>query len=235
MEKDKKRALLAFLIRIVGFAVGVAGIVYHLMLNKMLDTGFMVKHNLAYFTLQTNIFTTIIFGVLIVKTIVILIKSHRLEIAQINHSWYLACTVYITITMLVYWLILTPLIGQPKNSILLIDSILLHTVTPFFAIIDYVFFFKHGVVKKNSVFKWLIYPVCYWISVVIIAQFIKEPYYIYKFGDDIVELMYPYPFLDPNVVGISGVGGIVCLMIILFLLFSSLYIQIDKKLEKIVK
>lgn len=227
---EKQKAIFSLILRTLGLSVGITGIIFHMMVNSMLTTGFMVKHNMAYFTLQTNIFSTVIFAVLLIKAIRDSIKTKRIVVSHLNSEVHLACTMYITITMLVYWFILTPMSGFPQNAVLWTDGILLHTCTPLLAIIDSLLFSEHGKVNYKSIPKYLIYPILYYISLIIISKFINDPYYTIKIKGETISLMYPYPFLDPAVMGTKGVIIAIIAAVFLFLLFSLLYIFVDKKI-----
>ena len=165
----------------------------------------MINHVFAYFTVQTNIFSTAIFLALIIKTIVVSTKSKKLEEVDINPTLHLACTFYITITMVVYWFVLTPMTGFAIRPIVVANTLFLHLFTPLLAIFDSLFFAKHGKVKLKDSLKWLTYPVIYLISVIIIANVITEPYYTVKIHGNNIGLMYPYPFLDPQIVTVWSI------------------------------
>ncbi len=236
MENTNKKALLALLFRILGLLTGITAIILQVLVNKLSTNGFMINHEFAYFTVQTNIFSTLVFLVLIIKIIICSVKSKKLELVDINPTLHLACTYYITITMVVYWLVLTPMTGFAVRPILIANTLFLHLFTPLLAIFDSLLFAKHGMVKKIASVKWLAYPIVYLISVIIIANIISEPYYTIKIKGETIKLMYPYPFLDPQIVTIGGMIGIVILLALIFVLFGLIYIKIDKligeKLEK---
>ena len=229
---QKQKGIFSIVLRFIGLAIGIASIILHMSVNSLLTTGFMVNHNLAYFTLQTNIFSVSIFLILLIQSFVTLHKEHEVKVAYINPTLHLACTMYITITMIVYWLVLTPVSGPPQNVILLLDGLGLHLITPLLAIIDCLLFSNHGKVSFKAIPKLLIYPVLYYISVIIVSQCITEPYYTLKIHGEDVGLMYPYPFLDPNIIGVGGVVLAVIALVVFFILFSMLYIWLDGKLRK---
>ena len=228
-----KKAISALLVRFFGLFAGVTAITLQLVFNITSNNGFMSNHVLAYFTLQTNIFTTVIFALLLLKTAWVGIKTHKLEVVHIYPSFHLGCTFYITITMLVYWLVLAPTVGLAyKNPLLISSNIFLHTITPLFAIVDCIFFFKHGSLNWKDAFKWLTYPILYLISVIIIANVSTEPYYIFPMNGKDIALMYPYPFLDPQVVGVGGMIGVIIALCLLVIGFGSLYVFVDNKIAK---
>ena len=100
-QKFNYRALTALIIRILGLMIGITAITLQLVTNATSGNGFMGNHVLAYFTVQTNILSSLIFLFLIIKTIVVLIKTKELKVIHIYPSLHLACTFYITITMIV--------------------------------------------------------------------------------------------------------------------------------------
>lgn len=232
MDRLNRKPLIALIYRIIGLLVGITAIALQIYACAENGVGFMVKHNWAYFTIQTNVFSTIIFLILIVKTFAIRKVKEEWEIARIKESTHLCFTFYITITLLGYWLLLAPTTGMPANPVVFAGNIFLHTLTPLFAIFDCVFFMKHGKIKHKEVFKWLTYPVLYLVSVVIISRFINIPYYTVKFGEKVYELMYPYPFIDPQIMGFWGVVAAVAVLAVVFILIGLLFITIDKKLAK---
>lgn len=112
-----------------------------------------------------------------------------------------AITVYITITFLVYNLILA---GPPKlepgvnpgldiilpwsGNWLLSD--LQHIVVPVLVILDWVLFDMHGSLRWRYALIWLSYPLGYFIFVLIRGVFVHA---------------YPYPFIDVNILGYGKV------------------------------
>lgn len=231
-QKEEKRAVFALTLRLLGFLIGTAGIIFHSVSNQFFENGFMVRHNLAYFTLQTNIFSVLLFGYLAGKTLVRHGKTKKWELVQAPHSLHLACTVYITITMLGFWLVLAPLTGINPHPALLLDTVLLHTVTPLLAICDYLLFARHGGLSNREIFKWMAYPVGYLLSVAVISRLIETPYYSFRLEGQLVELWYPYPFLDPQVMGGAGVALAVAGLAAVFVLLSFLALKLDRKLGK---
>lgn len=229
-KKGKRQAVTALSLRGLGLVTGLTGIFVHMRLNKLVKTGFMVKHNLAYFTLQTNIFSTAIFARLLDKTVRHWRQTGQLTTAQLHPTVHFSCTSYITMTMLGYWSFLAPLTGLPKNRVLWWDAMLLHTATPLMAISDYLLFGQKGRVDKRALGPWMVYPLLYLASVKVIARFIKEPYYSFEMKGKTIALQYPYPFLDPQVMGKKGANGVLPVLVLLYALYGRGSIALDRKL-----
>ena len=227
---SKRNPIYAFLFRILGLLVGISAITLQLFTNKFIGKGFMANHVLAYFTLQTNIFTTLVFLSLVIKTIIIYFKRGKLINTSINRSLHLATTFYITITMLVYWTALAPVLGVGSAPLSIANTLFLHLFTPLMSIIDALLFMKHGKIKRIDSVKWLAYPISYLISLIIIANVSDVPYYQFKIGDEVIPLHYPYPFLEPQIVGVWGLVLVSFLLLLFSLGFAYLYISIDKKI-----
>lgn len=223
-----RKAVFALIVRLIGLTVGVSGITLHLIFSQTPEAVFMGSHVMAYFTVQTNFFTTFIFAYLIAKTIYLSVKAKSLQVASMNETVQLGCTFYITITMLVYWLALFPMSGLPKKPMLAAANLILHTFTPLMAIFDTLLFINHGALGVKDSLKWLVYPITYLISVLIIGAVTTEPYYTLN-GK---QLMYPYPFLDPQFVGVGGMIGCIIGLTIFFILFGCLYVFVDNKIKK---
>ena len=225
----KHKPLAALIFRCLGFLTGVVGILMQLTADEVVGGGFMMNHDLAYFTVQTNIFSTLIFGVLAWKAWRGYRKTGRLEIAVIHPGVHLACTCYITVTMLGYWLLLFPMSGIPKNPYLCTSTLALHAVVPLLALIDHGVFAPHGQVRQREVFGWLGYPVVYLISIFCLAGLLQTPYYSIPVAGTMVPLWMPYPFLDAHVVGPWGVAGAAAALAVFFLLLGSLFLALDRR------
>ena len=214
--------------RLLGLLVSAGGVALHMSADKVVEVGFMIRHKLAYFTIQTNIFAVLLFGYLLWKTL----RSRGRTLAKVPPSLHLGVTFLITMTMLGFWLLLEPSTGNTEVPLVYISSLILHTFTPLLVIGDYVLFADHGRVTRADAAKWLIYPVGYLIFVMLFSLTIREPYYSFQMNGKTVELMYPYPFLDPSVMGSWGVAGAVLGLALVFWLFGLLWVRIDGLLAK---
>ena len=219
----------AFGFRIVGFMVGLSGIVLHMLADNIVPEGFMVRHKLAYFTIQTNVFVVILFGVLLYRTYRGYKKDKQWHIATVNPKVQMAVTLYISMTMLGFWLLLAPTTGISRNPFIFMNSLTLHLITPLFAIVDFVWFGMHGQVTKRDVKFWLSYPAAYVVFVMLYSKIIQTPYYSFKLQDEQINLKYPYPFLDANVIGVWGVVFSILGLAVVFYLLGRIFVFLDNK------
>ena len=224
----EKRAKWALGYRVLGLTVSVGGILLHLLENRLADTGFMVRHKLAYFTIQTNVFCALLFGVLVYRTL----RRKPLEVSRVHPEIHLGVTFYITMTMLGFWLLLVPATGISWNPVSFAGSMLLHTVTPLMTVGDWLLFGQHGRVEKKSALRWLAYPAAYLVFVMVYSRTIRTPYYSFRMGGEVIDLMYPYPFLDPSVMGPWGGAAAAAGLAAVFYLLGRVYVFLDRKLAK---
>lgn len=228
-----KNRIFALIWRVIGAALGIMGLVF----QWKSGLGFMHSSMLVFFTVQTNIFTTVLFGILAAMTAVQLIKKqgNRGDAAHIPYSAQLAFTFYITITFAVYWTLLSwqnyGNIGGGVNAAMSIASnYILHGVVPLWAIGDWIMFMPHGKIKRSKLNAaiWLSYPLLYFIFVAIRAA-VGGP--LYTLGG--VDMYYPYVFLEPAILGSAWL--LIPVVLALSLAFwgsGILYIFCDKKLGK---
>ncbi len=227
-----KNRIFALVWRIATTLIGISGIVLSV---TIMTGGFGASNQLAYFTIQTNIFSTILACVLMIKT-AIQIKKEGAEgdIAFVNPCVQLGVTFFITITFVVYWLLLSQMpLGLSSSSLwhkilLKYSNYAIHGIVPLMAVADWIMFMPHGVQKPRNALYWLSYPIAYLVFIIIRAQ-VGAPFYTLN-G---IELTYPYPFIDPAYLG--GVGYMVLVIVAMagaFYGLGRLYIFLDKKLAK---
>ena len=163
-------------------------VVWRSLLTAIALTGFIISAtrttfvaDLVYFTRQSNILVLVcmlyvLWGML----------RHR---PAMSPAWKSAITVYITITCLVFNLILAPTLVNipavpngldvvlPWNALLLNE--LQHKLIPALFILDWLFFDAHSGLRWRNALIWLSYPVGYLVFAVIRGLFVHS---------------YPYPF-----------------------------------------
>ena len=202
----------ALVLRAVGSVLGVFGIAVML---TMTDASLM----LSYFTMQTNIFTTVAFIALTVMTAVQLRRRGvRGEVAHLGVSLQLALTFFITITFVVYWAMLS---WDPSRAALVsAANYMVHGVVPLLAIADWILFLPHGRLHAKDAALWLIYPIAYAVFIFIRAE-VGAPFY--------GTTRYPYPFIDVDVIG-GWVALVVPVMAAAFYALGRLYVFLDKRL-----
>lgn len=188
------RPYLVFAIRVITliFSVLGVGIMFHYY-------GFV--RELVYFTNQSNIFVAVMFLVLVCGDVYYLFVQKRGENYHINAWVECAITMYIFITLVGYWGMLSWQgfsMGTKADAGMLAKVLLgscnyiVHGVVPLLAIMHWVLFAPHRRSSYKMAPIFIIYPTLYMVYVMVRARF-GGPIY----GD----VYYPYPFFDYHQLG----------------------------------
>lgn len=156
-----------------------------------------------YFTIQSNFIVGIYFGIL---------SFSRLKDNKTFDKLLGGVMIYITITFLVYMIILDPI--YDPQGLNLIGSIISHYITPILVIIFVGYYRNDYLYELNDIKKWIIYPLVYLLFLFIYGLFT---------GD------YIYPFFQVSKIGIIGVLLVSVCMVLFFLIMSFLTVKILSK------
>lgn len=185
-----------------------------------------------YFTFQTNLFVTVNFAVLLIKTAHQIKKEGIIgKAASNNHCYETAVTLYIFITFLVFWFVVAPMVVMGKNleirltPLYFVNNFLIHALMPFMSVVDWVMLCPHGGLNKKCAFKWLTYPVLYGAILLLRALLCGT----FKILSDGTKLYYPYPFLEPVFISKlkicqNGLSPYVVLVFVYISLFVFFYV-----------
>ena len=159
------------------------------------------------FTMQTNLFVTVWL------TLAIIWHNKPETLKKISGLLKGAFTVYITITLIFFAILLAPFY-QPTGWAAF-SNLVLHYITPIAFIIDWILTETKLRYKWKYLLFWVFtYPVCYQAFVIIHGTFTGN---------------YIYYFFDVNALGISGVAIFVSIIFTTGIVLGSLYIAINRK------
>ena len=196
--------------------VGILGIIFTAQSSAFMGGGSVF----FFFTVQSNIFIIVMSLLFLVNDVMLLINKKSFVNQTLFMIKYVA-TVAITITFIVFFTLLAPLMGV--DYLLSFNNFSLHAIVPILAIIDFILFDTDiNLTYKNSLLA-TIAPISYVVFVYIGAIFKL------RYGEN---LYYPYFFLDfekngfffekgfgiiPWIIillaGICGLGFLYCLII----------------------
>ncbi len=160
--------------------VGILGIIFTAQSSAFMGGGSVF----FFFTVQSNIFIIAISLIFLVNEIVVLVTNKGFINQTLRHIKYVA-TVAITVTFLVFFTMLAPLMGV--DYLLSFNNFSLHAIVPILAIIDFIIFDTDiNLTYPNSLLA-TIAPISYVLFVYIGACFKLQ------YGEN---LYYPYFFLD---------------------------------------
>lgn len=181
---------------------------------------------LSYYTILSNLLCFIVFILIIIK----MIKNFKNKEETENYPRLKeGTTIAITVTFLIFHLILRPDFLAHGNAPLELDSInnlLVHYIVPLMTIFDWILFDKKGNYSSKNLAKYALIPIIYLVFSCIKAAF----GYTFSSGSK-----YPYYFLDIDKYGLLEVGRNVLIVAIAFLLLGEIFILIDKLILKISK
>jgi hypothetical protein len=160
--------------------VGILGIIFTAQSSALMGGGSVF----FFFTVQSNIFIIAMALIFLINEIVLLITKKSFINQTLLFIKYVA-TVAITVTFLVFFTMLAPLMGV--DYLLSFNNFSLHAIVPILAIVDFIFFDTDiNLTYSNSLLA-TIAPISYVLFVYIGACFKLQ------YGEN---LYYPYFFLD---------------------------------------
>jgi hypothetical protein len=183
---------------------------------------------LAY-TIQSNILTAVFFGILLTRTL-FGISGRGKNYASLEKPYgffprlsaFVAFAIFIT--MLVFWFILVPSMTEITRSLLALDNLAVHLITPLLMLFDYLLFTERGKLKKSDPLRFAIIPYLYLLEAMTLGLTHSVRY------DSIgIHAYYPYFFLDVDQFG-AWVIPMVAAVTVFFLAIAFLWRRIDTKL-----
>jgi hypothetical protein len=149
-------------------------------------------NKLSFFTIQSNIILVICVGLALWASLRKTIGPSPFVMG--------AATLYISITGLVYNIILVRILAPEQLAMSsALTNALVHQVTPVMAVVDWLLFQAHGKLRWRDAFFWLAYPAAYFVFVLIRAAMISAGWFT-------ANAKYTYPFLDVDKLGYGGVA-----------------------------
>lgn len=182
---------------------------YLILLNREASVQETIIRYFSFFTILTNILTTVCFTVLLCTPMSTWGKFFS------RPSTLTALAVYITIVGVVYNGILR-FLWSPQGAQQLVDE-LLHLVNPLWFLLFWIFFVPKSRLKWKNVFFWLLYPLIYIIFILVRGS---------------VSGFYPYPFINVSNLGYPAVLVNCVILFFAFLLLSLLFVWIGKRWRK---
>ena len=196
--------------------VGILGIVFTAQSSAFMGGGSVF----FFFTVQSNIFIIAMALIFLVNEIVVLVTNKGFINQTLRHIKYVA-TVAITVTFLVFFTMLAPLMGV--DYLLSFNNFSLHAIVPILAIIDFIIFDTDiNLTYPNSLLA-TIAPISYvifaYVGVIFKLQYGENLYYPYFFLDfETNGFLFEkgfgiIPWILILLAGICGLGCLYCFII----------------------
>jgi hypothetical protein len=185
---------------------------------------------LLTYTIQSNILTAVFFGILLTRTLLCMSgKGKQYASLEKPYGFFPRLSAFIAfailITMLVFWFILVPAMTERTRSLLALDNLAVHLITPLFMLFDYMLFAERGTLKKYDPLLFTIIPYAYLLEALTLGLTHSVRY------DSLgIHSYYPYIFLDIDRFGGAWVVLMVAAMSVFFLVIAFLWRRLDTKL-----
>lgn len=182
---------------------------------------------LLYYTVLSNLFCLVWVVLLIVRTVRDLREQGARGWSTPSPRWSGAVMMAITVTMLVYLVVLVPsafVQGGDYHPFSLTDN-LIHVITPCLLIADWLLFVPKGRLRWGDPLRWALIPYAYLAFALVYGAFGGE----FSPGRN-----YPYPFLDVDTHGVGGVAIRVLVLSVVLIGVGYVYVGIDRLLGRAV-
>ncbi|WP_050723466.1 Pr6Pr family membrane protein [Microbacterium sp. GCS4] len=209
---------LALAYRIVALVVILTGVVR----NADLLTGDPSWTSFLYFTMVSDLICLVWMLLLVLRTARDLRSSGPRGTSTPSARWGGAVMMAITVTMLIYVVVLVPTrIDAGDTDIYSLTDTLIHIVTPALLIADWLLFVPKGAFRWVDPLLWTLIPFAYLAWSVVYGALGGE----FVGGD-----RYPYPFLDVDSLGIGGVLTWIAALTVALVAVGFVYVVVDRVL-----
>lgn len=177
-----------------------------------------IRDSIIYFTIQSNLLCFLFYLIVVILMITKKLKK--------NDMYYISkgmVTMAITITMFVYWLLLSSGDGMEAYMGHDLENYFVHLFTPLLVIFDYIILGEKGNLKKNYPFIW---------SFILIAYSLFNVIYVFFGGTFAGGVKYPYPYMDIDNLGLFRVLMNCLVIYIFFVGYGSIVQWLDNKLAR---
>ncbi|MDR2108185.1 MAG: Pr6Pr family membrane protein [Coriobacteriales bacterium] len=177
---------------------------------------------LVYYTMETNIFATLMLGILAVRTALDIKANGVSGPASYFERLSLAAALAISVTLLVFWLILAPTAADP-GFLLSYANLQIHLFAPLLMIVDYLLFAQPGKMKRHDPWLFALIPVYYFAQAMVLG------FSGFVYGSPLgAGTRFPYFFLDFDLIG-GWVFAYSFGILAFFLGLSYLLLWVDRK------
>jgi hypothetical protein len=150
---------------------------------------------LLFYTTETNLLVLIMFGILIGRTAASIKGSGIVGPSSYHERLTAIVALAITVTMLVFWLLLAPTFEDP-GFLLGYLNLQIHLISPLLILFDFFFFAEPGRFKKQDPWLFALIPLAYFIQATILGF---SGYVYTSLGK--ADQHFPYFFIDYYTLG----------------------------------
>jgi hypothetical protein len=213
----RRNRIFALIYRIAAFLLCLFGILSTL----GVFAGMFSWKILLFYTTESNIIVLLMFGYLAARTAVDIKKNGVKGPSSYGERLSAVVTLSITVTLLIFWGMLAPIMSA--NSLFSYLNLQIHGFTPLLMILDYFLFAEPGKMKKQDPWLFAAIPLGYFAQSTILGF----AGMIYEF-QELPSARFPYFFVDFDQSG-AKVFLYVAALTVFFIGLAYLLLFIDKK------
>lgn len=213
----------ALVYRIIALALIVTGVIRY---SDVL-TGSPDWSTLLFYTMVSNLIALFWMLLLVVRTVRDLGRSGAQGTSTPSPRWSAAVMMAVTVTMLIYLIVLVPTRFQDGDGdIFSLTDNLIHIVTPCLMIGDWLLFVPKGMLRRFDPLLWPLIPYAYLTFAFVFGAL---------GGEFTPGQKYPYPFMDLDVLGLGGVALWIAALTVALVAVGFVYLLIDRILAALAR
>ncbi|KQR39952.1 Pr6Pr family membrane protein [Microbacterium sp. Leaf159] len=213
----------ALIYRILALAVIIAGVIRH---SDVL-TGAPNWTTLLFYTMVSNLLCLVWVALLVVRTGRDLGRRGPAGTSTPSARASGAVMMAITVTMLIYLVVLVPTrFADGDSDIFSLTDNLIHIITPLLVIVDWLVFVPKGSFRWTDPLLWTLIPYAYLVWAFIYGA---------VGGEFTPGQKYPYPFMDVDALGVGGVAQWIVALTLALVVVGLVFVVIDRALAALAR
>lgn len=209
--------------RVIALTLILTGVIRH---SDVL-TGQPAWTTLLFYTMVSNLLCLVWMLLLIVRTGRDLVRMGPSGTSTPSARWSGAVMMAITVTMLIYLVVLVPTrFADGDSDIFSLTDNLIHIVTPVLMIADWLLFVPKGAFRWVDPFVWTLIPYAYLVWAFAYGAL---------GGEFTPGQTYPYPFMDVDALGIAGVTQWIVALSVALIAVGFVFVGIDRVLASLAR
>lgn len=213
----------ALIYRILALAVIITGVIRH---SDVL-TGAPNWTTLLFYTMVSNLLCLVWVALLVVRTGRDLGRRGPAGTSTPSARASGAVMMAITVTMLIYLVVLVPTrFADGDSDIFSLTDNLIHIITPLLVIVDWLVFVPKGSFRWTDPLLWTLIPYAYLVWAFIYGA---------VGGEFTPGQKYPYPFMDVDALGVDGVAQWIVALTLALVVVGLVFVVIDRALAALAR
>lgn len=209
--------------RLIALAIIVTGVIRH---SDVL-TGTPNATTLLFYTMVSNLLCLVWVALLVVRTARDLRRAGTSGTSTPSPRASGAVMMAITVTMLIYLVVLVPArFADGDSDIFSLTDNLIHIITPLLVIVDWLIFVPKGEFRWIDPLLWTLIPYAYLVWAFAYGAL---------GGEFTPGQKYPYPFMDVDVLGVGGVTQWIVALTLALIVVGLVFVAIDRTLAALAR